>query len=67
MMVEQENPHLSYLLRLWSVTNCEDRRWRCSLENVQTGERIGFANLEALHAFLDKEIDSTQEGNKTVD
>jgi hypothetical protein len=40
----------SYLLRLW----CEapDRRWRASLEDPQTGKRIGFASLEQLFAFL---------------
>ncbi len=58
-MAKQENPHLSYLLRLWSVQNHEGRRWRCSLENVQTGERRAFASLEALYAFLSEKIDSS--------
>ncbi|MCP4426288.1 MAG: hypothetical protein GY803_17490 [Chloroflexi bacterium] len=61
MMVEQENPHLSYLLRLWSVQNNEGRRWRYSLENVQTGERHGFASLETLCAFLGEETSPESE------
>ncbi len=42
----------SYLLRLWrndcpAVTN-----WQASLEIPETGERIGFASLEELFAYL---------------
>lgn len=39
----------SYLLRLWKA---EQTNWRASLEDSRTGERIGFANLEQLFAFL---------------
>lgn len=39
----------SYLLRLWKA---EQTNWRASLEDARTGERIGFANLEQLFAFL---------------
>ncbi len=41
----------SYLLRLWRADTV-DRLWRASLEDPHTGERIGFASLEQLFAFL---------------
>lgn len=42
----------SYLLRLWSVDEDGTRGWRASLDDPSSGERIGFANLEELFAFL---------------
>lgn len=42
----------TYLLRLWrSKTRAGDGR-RASLEDPHTGERVGFAGLEELFAFL---------------
>lgn len=41
----------SYLLRLWRAES-PDQSWRASLEDAHTGERIGFAGLEELFAFL---------------
>ena len=41
----------SYLLRLWRVRG-DGRDWRALLENVETGERHGFASIELLVAFL---------------
>jgi hypothetical protein len=49
-------PYISYLLRLWVVKNQVGCVWRCSVENVLTGERKGFANLESLCDFLRQEI-----------
>jgi hypothetical protein len=43
---------ISYLLRLWQVRRDEALVWQASLENVRTGERVGFATVEALAAFL---------------
>jgi hypothetical protein len=42
----------SFLLRLWLVNEQEGSTWRASLENPHTGERLGFASLERLFAFL---------------
>ena len=44
--------HLSYLLRLWRAEGLGDFEWRASLEIPETGQRIGFANLEQLFAYL---------------
>jgi hypothetical protein len=37
-----------YILHLW---NCAGQ-WRASLENLETGKRFGFENLEQLFAYL---------------
>lgn len=42
----------SYLLRLWRTEGSGGSDWRASLEVPETGERIGFANLEELVAYL---------------
>ena len=44
--------HLSYLLRLWRTEGFQDFEWRASLEIPETGQRIGFANLEQLFVYL---------------
>lgn len=41
----------SYLLRLWRVRD-DGQNWRALMENVETGERHGFASIELLVAFL---------------
>lgn len=43
---------LSYLLRLWRTDEPGNSSWQASLENPETGKRIGFANLEQLFAYL---------------
>lgn len=50
--MDKRRPHRSYLLRLWQA---EGSAWRASLESPHTGERHGFASLEALFAFLEAE------------
>jgi hypothetical protein len=44
----------AYLLRLWRTDTEETggTGWRASLEDSHTGERLGFANLDQLFAFL---------------
>jgi hypothetical protein len=52
----ERRDYLSYLLRLWRVGK-EEAVWRASLESPHTGERIGFASLDALFAFLREQTD----------
>jgi hypothetical protein len=40
----------AWLLRMWRET--PDVPWRIALESVSMGERKGFADLEALIAYL---------------
>jgi len=54
----------SYLLRLWRSETL-DPGWRASLEDPHTGERIGFASLEQLFAFLMEQVERDAKGIKT--
>jgi hypothetical protein len=63
-MHEEPPRYLAYMLRLWQVETEEGRRWRASLESPHSGERHGFAGLEALLAFLVEktETDAREQG-----
>jgi len=52
---------MSYLLRLWQTTSGTKVVWRASLENSQTGERQGFADLGALLNYLRQQTDTETE------
>lgn len=56
----QPPAYRSYLIRLWEERSEEPPMavWRCSLEDPLTGQRHGFANLEALTAWLQAELAS---------
>jgi hypothetical protein len=47
----------AYLLRLWHTR--PDGRWRASLEDAQTGERIGFGSLDEVYAYLVATVEQT--------
>jgi len=47
----EQPAYQSYLLRLWRVKAGEEG-WRASLESAQTGERTGFATLDALFDYV---------------
>lgn len=51
-MTERQRPYLAYLLRLWQVREKGQIAWRASVENAHTGEKVGFAHLDQLVAFL---------------
>ena len=51
----------SYLLRLWQVQTEAGSGWRASLEDVQTGELLGFEDLAALQRFLEEQAFNHQE------
>ena len=42
----------SFLLRLWSSGELCNSAWRASLEDPHTGQRVGFASLDHLFAYL---------------
>jgi len=44
--------YIAYLLRLWPAHDAQGMCWRASVQDVRTGQRQGFANLEALFEFL---------------
>jgi hypothetical protein len=51
-MNNQPERYTAYLLRIWQVNRDGEWDFRISLENIHTGERRGFASVEALIAFL---------------
>jgi hypothetical protein len=54
-MVEEPQRYVSYLLRLWQTERGGTLVWRASLQSAHTGERLGFASLADLCAFLEQE------------
>jgi hypothetical protein len=53
-MATERPQYLAYMLRLWQDQDQAGPQWRASLESPHTGERRGFASLEALFAFLEE-------------
>ncbi|MDX1663652.1 MAG: hypothetical protein R3272_07655 [Candidatus Promineifilaceae bacterium] len=61
-MIEREDAesrYLSYLLRAWEDASGGAVVWIYEMESIQTGEKLTFANLQALYDFL-KEREFTQ-------
>ncbi len=54
--------YYAYLLRLWHDDACPSC-WRASLEDPQTGKRVGFANLETLFAYLREHTSTPPQGD----
>ena len=59
-MYGEPRSYLSYLLRLWQTRQDGTLVWRASLQSPDTGERQGFASLEALLVFLRQEFHDPQ-------
>jgi hypothetical protein len=58
---ERPQRYRAFLLRCWEVRDqrpVQAGAWRFRLQDVQTGEKRGFADLEALVAFLRGEFDA---------
>jgi hypothetical protein len=55
IMKHPKGAYRSYLLRLWQVKQNGEWDWRASLEEVETGKRWIFINLEMLFSFLQAE------------
>ncbi|MCJ7551086.1 MAG: hypothetical protein MUQ30_15535 [Anaerolineae bacterium] len=65
--MNQETRYISYLLRLWLESSGDQQLWRASLEKPQGSERLGFAGLVDLFAFLENETRSSSSGLEHVD
>jgi hypothetical protein len=59
--------YTSYLLRLWPTEDKGHLVWRASLESPHSDERWGFANLEALFAFLRQETGQARDPDGKAD
>ncbi len=58
--------YMAYLLRLWQVRGEDGMAWRASLESARTGERVGFASLQDLFAFLEQEVCQIAQGQTAL-
>ncbi len=54
----RQRRYLSYLLRLWLANDAGKPAWRSSLEDPNTGSRLGFADLSSLFEYLQRETES---------
>jgi len=61
-MSSEHRHYVSYLLRLWQTRSGGELIWRASLESPHTGERRGFASLDELFTFLQKETSHVAQG-----
>jgi len=52
---------------LWRTTSGDEIVWRASLENSETGERRGFASLDALFAFLRRQTEAAQDAGAATE
>jgi hypothetical protein len=59
-MSSMKGHYLAYMLRLWQDYDAGKPAWRASLEDPHTGERHGFANLDALIAYLWEQVQDRQ-------
>jgi hypothetical protein len=65
--MNQRRRYLSYLLRLWQEGADDPPLWRASLERPQGGDRLGFASLEDLCAYLVARTGSGSPGSERSD
>ena len=54
---EEKLEYLAYLLRLWRTGLGENVVWRASLQDPQSGQRIGFASLDEVVEFLEQKME----------
>ena len=53
-MPEEKPGYLAFMLRLWRSKTNGENYWRASLEQVDSGERIGFICLTDLIHYLEQ-------------
>ena len=65
-MADAERDYLAYLLRLWRTGPGEGAEWRASLQDAQTGRRVGFACLDDAVAFLKQRMGKREAEEKPL-
>lgn len=66
-MSDELDAYQTYILRVWRVRCQGQRQWRASLESPSTGERLWFAGLQPLFAFLSERSEGEAENWKGGD
>ena len=57
----KQNDYVSYMLRMWhdggdeGPSPSKEAPWRASLQSPRTGDLVGFASLEELFCFLQRQ------------
>ena len=54
------NDYYSYMVRIWRIPMNEGHTYRILLENIQTGERCNFENLEEMTSYLQRLLETGQ-------
>jgi len=57
-----ERDYQAYLLRLWRAGSGESARWHASLQEAHKGQRMEFASLDDLVAFLKQRMGEEKPG-----
>jgi hypothetical protein len=55
----EANSYHSFLVRLWQ--EYPHAPWRAAVQSVQTGETVGFADLQSLFAFLHAQTEAASD------
>jgi len=55
-MQKEPSRYRAYLLRLWQVDDGTRATWRASLQDVRSGQRLGFAGLDEAMAHIRRQI-----------
>ena len=63
-MTKKSKPYRAYLLRIWQVQEIQDT-WRVALEDASTRELRGFASLEEVFEFLQREVEGEASEEET--
>jgi hypothetical protein len=62
-MMEPKGRYSSYLLRLWQTASSGELAFRASLEDANSGHRVGFADLDDLCDYLRLQAGLVPEAN----
>ncbi len=65
-MDNQRRGYLAYLIRLWQTGDSGSFTWRVSLEDPRSGQRLGFANLQSVFAFLKEQTEKQEEAREAT-
>jgi len=53
--IREVRDYIAYLLRMWREKNGDSTRWRASLQDPHSGEKVAFTHLDNLFDFLRQE------------
>ena len=64
---DSQERYLSYLLRAWQPDDVEAiETWLFELESIQSGQKVAFANLQALYYYLQERIEAKPESQSLL-